>query len=163
MLFRDKYDELGFYWLCYDLEFRWLKLCQNSISWLIYDIDKLRLGVVVLFHIMSHSIWLLWFNGGIISSTNNNITYNRESNEFWIAKLNMYLIKLKRSVCCLIGWNLFEIKVDFTWRMKVRIHHIHYVDALILCVWLFIFISIDEQHVTHWNKNPSFGTQKLNF
>jgi hypothetical protein len=48
MLFMEKIDA-GLLSITLGLGFHWIKFCRNYIHWLICNIDKLGLGLVVLF------------------------------------------------------------------------------------------------------------------
>jgi len=71
----------------------------------------------VLFNRISCTIRILCFYDDTIANTNNDITYNRGSNEFLIATLDISLNKLFWMLLDRLGWKIFEIKVKITWRM----------------------------------------------
>ena len=70
---------------------------------------------VVLYDKMSTNLGILYFQYGIIVNTYNSITYNGGSHEFLTATLDIY--DIFRMLCARLDWNMFEIKVEITWRM----------------------------------------------
>jgi len=64
---------------------------------------------------MSCNLGILCFHYGIIVNIDNGMTYNGGSHEFLTATLNMY--KLSRMLYDRLNWNMFEIKVEITWKM----------------------------------------------
>jgi len=72
---------------------------------------------VVLFDKISGNLGILYFHGNIIVNTNNGITYNGRSHEFLTIILNMFIYRLSRMLCDRLGWNMFKIEVEITWRM----------------------------------------------
>jgi hypothetical protein len=61
------------------------------------------------------NLGILCFHYGIIVNIDNDITYNEGSHEFLTVTLNMY--KLSRMLYDRLNWNMFEIKVEITWKM----------------------------------------------
>jgi hypothetical protein len=57
---------------------------------------------------------LLCYYGGTIIDTNNGITYEGGSNEFFSLRLDSLFGELKNLVYECFGWNLSKIKVDIT-------------------------------------------------
>ena len=56
----------------------------------------------------------LCYYGGTIIDTNNGITYEGISNEFFSLRLDSLFDELENLVYEGIGWNLFKIEVDIT-------------------------------------------------
>jgi len=79
---------------------------------------------------MSGNLGILCFHSGIIVNTDNDITSNGGSHEFLTTTLDMSLNKLSRILYDRLGWNMFEIKVEITWRMlQIRINQALYVSV----------------------------------
>jgi len=68
----------------------------------------------VLFNRISSNSGILYFHCSIIVNTDNDTTYNGGSHAFLSATSNMFLNKLSRMLCGLLGWNIFEIEVEIT-------------------------------------------------
>jgi len=103
---------------------------------------------VVLFHKIFSNLGILCFHCSIIVNTDNGITYNGGSHEFLITTLDMSfnelfriiwisnnyiryaLNKLSRIICDWLDWNVFEIKVEITWRMlQTEINQVCYISV----------------------------------
>jgi hypothetical protein len=79
---------------------------------------------------MSCTIGILSLYGGTIINTENDITYNRGSNESLTTTLDMSLNEISKILYDRLGWNAPKIKVEITWRMmQIRVSSIHYVGV----------------------------------
>jgi hypothetical protein len=101
---------------------------------------------------MSSIILILCLYGGTIINNNNGNTYNGESIEFLIAILDMSLINLSRILYDWLGWNMLDIKVKITWRMRqIRVSLSCYVGIPIHNGWsvnsIFGFASISGMNM----------------
>lgn len=105
--------------------------CWNYITWLIYDIDKLDLHFIMLFHIISHGVGILCFYSDVIVNINSCIIYTGWSNELLSVILDMSLTELARMLCDRINCNIFEIKNEITLRMRIRLGLTCYVNVSI--------------------------------
>ena len=86
----------------------------------------------MLFDKISSNLRILYLHGGIIVNTNNGITYNKRNYEFLTVILNMFIYRLFKMLCDQLGWNMFKIKVEITWRMlQTGISRACYVDVTI--------------------------------
>jgi len=56
---------------------------------------------------MSCDIWILCFYGGSVFYTNNDTTYNGESNKYLITTLDMFLTKLSKLLLYIMNDNYF--------------------------------------------------------
>jgi hypothetical protein len=66
---------------------------------------------------MSDNLKILCFYSNIIVNIDNRITYNGGSHEFLTPTSNISYNELSRMLCDRLGWNMFEIKVEITWRI----------------------------------------------
>jgi hypothetical protein len=66
---------------------------------------------------MSCTIGILSLYGGTIINTENDITYNRGSNESLTTTLDMSLNEISKILYDRLGWNAPKIKVEITWTM----------------------------------------------
>ena len=72
----------------------------------------INLCFVVLFGRISDKLGILYFHGFIIINTDNSITYNRKSHEFLTTTSYMFINKLSRMLCNILGWKMFETEVE---------------------------------------------------
>jgi hypothetical protein len=79
---------------------------------------------------MSCTIGILSLYSDTIINTENDITYNRGSNESLTTTLDMSLNEISKILYDQLGWNAPEIKVEITWRMmQTEVSLIHYVGV----------------------------------
>jgi len=110
---------------------------------------------------MFGNLRILCFHGGIIVNIDNGITYNEGSHEFLTPSLHMSLNELSRMLCNRLGWNIFEIKVEITWRMlQIGINQAHYVSKPIYSngnvnsIFRFVRINVINMFELYLNSRP---------
>jgi len=66
---------------------------------------------------MFDNLKILCFHSGIIVNTDNGIAYNGGNHEFLTITSHMSLNELSRMLYDRLSCNMFEIKVESTWKM----------------------------------------------
>lgn len=78
---------------------------------------------------MSHSMRLLCYYSGTIINTDNDITYNRGSNEFFTCRLYMSFFQLKIIIIEALDGGFLKLKLK--WKIQAGTRPNFYVDVFI--------------------------------